>query len=243
MSKSITILDGEYLAWIKELSTRYRRSQIKAAVKVNEEMLRFYWELGRDIVERKAESRWGNGFMKNLSKDLKEANPAATCFSQTNLLYMKNFYLLYKDYIENTPQVGEQTIQTIAPQVGEQIMREIMSIGWGHHKILIDKYKNIPEKALFYVHQTVLNGWSRNVLLNFLDTDLYERQGKAITNFSRTLPDETSDLAQELTKDPYNFAFTGITGPYNERLLKDKLLNNITLFLVELGTGFAYVGK
>mgnify|MGYP002855338542 CR=1 FL=1 len=243
MSKSITILDKDYKQWLKELSTRYRRSQIKAAVKVNEEMLRFYWELGRDIVEMKAESRWGSGFMKNLSRDRKAANPTATCFSQTNLLYMKNFYLLYKDYLGNTPQVGEQTIQTIAPQVGEQIMREIMSVGWGHHKILIDKYKNTPEKALFYVHQTVLNGWSRNMLLNFLDTDLYERQGKALTNFSRTLPDETSDLAQELTKDPYNFAFTCITGPYNERLLKDKLLNNITLFLVELGTGFAYVGK
>ena len=118
-----------------------------------------------------------------------------------------------------------------------------MSIGWGHHKLLIDKYKYAPEKALFYVHQTVLNGWSRNMLLNFLDTDLYERQGRALTNFSCTLPDETSDLAQELTKDPYDFAFTGITGRYNERLLKDKLLCNITQFLVELGTGFAYVGK
>ena len=122
-------------------------------------------------------------------------------------------------------------------------MREILSIGWGHHKILIDKYKNAPEKALFYVHQTILNGWSRNMLLNFIDTDLYEWQGKALTNFSRTLPDETSDLAQELTKDPYDFAFTGITGRYNEHLLKDKLLGNITQFLIELGTGFAYVGK
>ncbi|MBR1468681.1 MAG: DUF1016 family protein, partial [Prevotella sp.] len=148
-----------------------------------------------------------------------------------------------KGDLGNTPQVGEQTSLKNTPQVGEQIMREIMSIGWGHHKILIDKYKNTPEKALFYVHQTVLNGWSRNVLLNFLSTDLYERQGKAITNFSRTLPDETSDLAQELAKDPYDFAFTGITGRYNESLLKDKLLSNITQFLVELGSGFAYVGK
>lgn len=268
MSKSITILDKDYKQWLKELSSRYRRSQIKAAVKVNEEMLRFYWELGRDIVEKKAESRWGSGFMKNLSRDMKEINPDATCFSQTNLLYMKNFYLLYSQYVViypksegklpagitqqfvehkddlgNTPQVGEQISQTIAPQVGEQIMREIMSIGWGHHKILIDKYKNTPKKALFYVHQTVLNGWSRNMLLNFLGTDLYERQGKAITNFSQTLPEETSDLAQELTRDPYDFAFTGITGHYNENLLKDKLLSNITQFLVELGSGFAYVGK
>lgn len=108
MSKSINILDKDYIQWIKELSSRYRRSQIKAAVKVNEEMLRFYWELGRDIVEKKAESRWGSGFMKNLSNDLKTANPDATCFSQTNLLYMKNFYLLFPPQTEIAPQVGEQ---------------------------------------------------------------------------------------------------------------------------------------
>ena len=251
MSKSISILDKDYIQWIRELSSRYRRSQIKAAVKVNEEMLHFYWELGRDIVEKKAESRWGSGFLKNLSRDLKEVNPDATCFSQTNLLYMKNFYRLYSTYIGITPQVGEQTTlypieqgnDAIAPQVGEQILREIFSVGWGHHKLLIDKFAKQPEKALFFVRQTVVNGWSRNMLLNFIGTDLFERQGNALTNFSRTLPDEMSDLAQELTKDPYNFAFTGITGRYNEQLLKDKLLGNITRFLVELGTGFAYVGK
>ena len=231
MSKSINILDKDYIQWIKELSSRYRRSQIKAAVKVNEEMLRFYWELGRDIVEKKAESRWGSGFMKNLSYDLKAANPDATCFSQTNLLYMKNFYLLYSPYV------------AITPQVVEQIKKDLFSMPWGHHRFIIDKVKGDAEKALFFVRQTVVNGWSRNMLLNFLDTDLYERQGKALTNFTSTLPDETSDLAQELTKDPYDFAFTGITGHYNERLLKDALLNNITQFMVELGTGFAYVGK
>ena len=263
MSKSITILDKDYKQWLKDLNSRYRCSQIKAAVKVNEEMLRFYWELGRDIVEMKVESRWGSGFMKNLSRDLKAANPAATCFSQTNLLYMKNFYLLYQPYTDITHQFGEQiapqlveetekaitqqvvehTEGVITQQLVEQIQNDLFSVPWGHHVRIIDKCKDDSKKALFFVHQTVINGWSRNVLLNFLSTDLYERQGKAITNFSRTLPDETSDLAQELTKDPYNFAFTGITGPYNERLLKDKLLNNITLFLVELGTGFAYVGK
>jgi predicted nuclease of restriction endonuclease-like (RecB) superfamily len=263
MSKSITILDKDYKQWLKELSSRYRRSQIKAAVKVNEEMLRFYWELGRDIVEMKAESRWGSGFMKNLSRDLKADNPDSTCFSQTNLLYMKNFYLLYQPYtniackfVEQTSQqtleqtekvitqqVVEYTEGVITQQVVEQIQNDLFSVPWGHHVRIIDKCKDDSNKALFFVHQTVINGWSRNLLLNFLSTDLYERQGKALTNFNRTLPDETSDLAQELTKDPYNFAFTGITGPYNERLLKDKLLNNITLFLVELGTGFAYVGK
>ncbi len=165
---------------------------------------------------------------------------------------MKNFYLLYQPYTEIVPQLGEHFTQQVAEnfngnvitqQVAEQIKQELFSVPWGHHMLLIDKCKGNPQKALFFVHQTVQNGWSRNILLNFLDTDLYERQGKALTNFSRTFPEESSDLAQELTKDPYDFAFTGITGRYNERLLKDKLLNNITQFLVELGTGFAYVGK
>ena len=117
MSKSINILDKDYIQWIKDLSSRYRRSQIKASVKVNQEMLQFYWELGKDIVEKKAESRWGSGFMKNLSRDLKEVNPDATCFSETNLLYMKNFYLLY-----------EQKENTITQQVVEQIQSDIFSL-------------------------------------------------------------------------------------------------------------------
>lgn len=249
--KSLSILDKDYLQWIKELSTRFRRSQVKASVKVNQVMLQFYWELGRDIVEKKAESRWGSGFMKNLSRDLKEVNPDASCFSETNLLYMKNFYLLYEPYLQIAPQVGEQITQqiveqkenAITPQFVEQIQKDLFSVPWGHHRFIIDKFKEQPEKALFFVRQTVENGWSRNMLLNFMDTDLYERQGKALTNFQRTLPEETSDLARELTKDPYDFAFTGITGKYNEALLKEKLLGNITQFLVELGTGFGYLGK
>lgn len=251
MNKSISILDKDYVKWIKELSSRYRRSQVKAAVKVNIVMLQFYWDLGRDIVEKKAESIWGSSFMKNLSRDLKEQNPEATCFSETNLLYMKNFYLLYQPFVEIAPQVVgkitqqavEQTEGANTQQVVEQKIQDIFAIPWGHHTKIIDKFKKNPEKALFFVHQTVLNGWSRDVLLNFMDTDLYERQGRALTNFNLTMPEESSDLAQELTKDPYDFAFTGITGKYNERLLKDKLLGNITQFLVELGTGFAYVGK
>lgn len=257
MSKTITILDKEYKNWIKELSSRYRKSQIKAALKVNDEMLRFYYSLGKDIVIKKAESKWGSGFMKNLSIDLKTQNPDATCFSQTNLLYMKNFYQLYHSFLEITPQVEEQSDNKaitqqvaeqlenikITQQIVERIAKDIFSVPWGHHMLLIDKFKAEPKKALFFVHQTTLNGWSRDTMLNFIGTDLYERQGKALTNFKETLPEETSELAQELTKDPYNFAFTGITTKHNERKLKDALLDNITQFLLELGTGFAYVGK
>ena len=263
MSKSINILDKDYIQWIKELSSRYRRSQIKAAVKVNEEMLRFYWELGRDIVEMHIEDRWGDGVIKLISADLQREIPGISGVSERNIYYCKQFYMLYNQYVVILPQVGAELNQKILPQVGAEINHEIvpqlvaqiphkiairisndiLSVPWGHHKYIIDKVKGNAEKAIFFIRQTVENGWSRSVLLNFLDTDLYERQGKALTNFNRTLPEETSDLAQELTKDPYDFAFTGITERYNERLLKDALLDNITRFLVELGTGFAYVGK
>ena len=253
MSKSIHILEKDYVQWIKELSSRYRRSQIKAAVKVNEEMLRFYWELGRDIVEMHIEERWGEKVIMTLAADLQREIPDAHCFSRTNLYYTKKFYLLYSQELNVVQQVDGQIVpqlegqsrnvpqlegqigdfseneflpqfvartdnhlnnaddSRIVQQVAEKIMSDIFSVPWGHHKYIIDKVKGDAEKALFFVHQTIENGWSRNVLLNFLDTDLYERQGKALTNFNRTLPDETSELAQELTKDPYDFAFTGIT--------------------------------
>lgn len=259
MGKSINILDKDYTKWIKELSSRYRRCQIKAAVKVNEAMLRFYWELGRDIVEMRIEERWGEKVIKTLSTDMQREIPDAHCFSRTNLYYFKKFYLLYSQELkivqqvdgqigkdnteENIQQVDGQNKNVIIPHLFEQLTHDLFSVPWGHHLRIIDKFSDAPKKALFFVHQTVVNGWSRNTLLNFLDTDLYERSGKALTNFERTLPEETSDLAQELTKDPYDFAFTGVTGRYNERLLKDNLLGNITQFLVELGTGFAYVGK
>ena len=239
MSKSISILDQDYILWIKDLSSRYRRSQIKAAVKVNQEMLQFYWELGKDIVERDVENRYGSRFYASLSRDLKTLLPDATGLSERNLYYTRKFYSLYKQVLDNLQQV----VADSDDQISQQLAAKLFSVPWGHHMLLIDKAKDDYKKAWFYVCEIIENGWSRNMLLNGLDTNLYERQGHALTNFKRTLPEETSDLAQELTKDPYDFAFTGITGPYNERLLKDKLLGNITQFLVELGTGFAYLGK
>lgn len=203
MSKLIHI-DQDYKQWILSVSKRFRRSQIKAAVHINQDMLSFYWSLGKEIVELHSEQRWGNKFFANLSHDLKEANPDAGCFSETNLLYMKNFYLLYSPLLQITPQTGEQI--AITPQLGEQIF----SVPWGHHKLLIDKCKGQPEKALFYVQQTIMNGWSRDVLLNIYSTNLYERHSKAITNFTATLPEAQSDLAVEITRDPYSFAFTGL---------------------------------
>ena len=254
MSNGLTIIDKDYTQWVESLSARYRRSQIKAAVKVNREMLRFYWELGRDIEEMHVEERWGEGVIKNLSTDLQRQIPNASGLSVRNIYYSKKFYLLYQQYFTILPQPAAQLeskdvpqavaqSSEIVPQLVEQLEEMLFSIPWGHHRCLMDRYGKQPAKAFFYVRKIMEEGWSRNMLLNFMDTDLYERQGKALTNFTRTLPPETSDLAQELTKDPYNFAFTGMTDRYNERLLKDALLNNITRFLTELGTGFAYVGK
>ena len=232
MNKNITIIDKEYQKWI-----------IKAAVKVNQEMLAFYWSLGRDIVEMHVEDRWGESVVRNLSADLKKLNPEAHCFSKSNIYYMKKFYL-YCVEIEHFVQqpIGQEDKQIVQQVVG-QLRNDILSIPWGHHILIMSKVPGNPKKALFFIQQDLSNGWSRDMLLNFLSTDLYERQGKALNNFTATLPSETSDLAKEITKDPYNFAFTGITGKYNERKLKDALLHNITKFLIELGTGFAYVGK
>lgn len=254
MSKGLTIIDKDYTQWVEDLSVRYRQSQTKAAVRVNRELLKYYWELGRDIEEMHVEERWGQSVIKNLSVDLQLKNSNSTGLSRTNIYYAKKFYLLYSQYLkvvpqavgqledENAPQVTEDSSEVV-PQVVGQLEEMLFSIPWGHHRYLIDRYGTEPEKAFFYVKKTMKEGWSRDVLLNFMDSGLYEREGKALTNFTRTLPDEASDLAQELTKDPYNFAFTGITKPYNEQILKDALLANISQFLLELGTGFAYVGK
>jgi len=239
---NISILDQEYTHWVKDLSLRYRRAQIRAAVKVNREMLLFYWQLGHDIVSLQAESKWGTKFLKNLSADLQKEMPSAKCFSETNLKYMRYFYELYSSVGSSSPQVGDETL-VISPQVGDELSVDIFSVPWGHHKLLIDKYKNDVDAALYYCRKTLEEGWSRDMLLNFVGTKLIEREGKAPSNFTNTLPATMSDLAQEITRDPYCFDFSGITGPYNETLFKNALVNNITRFLLELGTGFAYVGK
>ena len=243
MNKPISILDKDYLQWVKELCMRYRQSQIKAAVKVNTEMLKFYWSLGRDIIELQIEQKWGEKVISCLAQDLREALPNVSGLTKRNIYYCKQFYALYAPAIKMLPQTEATNEAETLPQVGAMFQSDIYCVPWGHHKVLIDKCFGYPEKAIFYIHEVVANGWSRSMLLNFISTDLYERQGKALNNFKSTLPAIDSDLAKELTKDPYNFAFTGITKPYNERIRKDALLNNITKFLTELGTGFAYVGK
>lgn len=242
MSKLIKT-NAEYAAWVQDLSQRFKQNQLKAAAKVNIEMLRFYWSLGADIVNLQAESRWGSRFMQELSADLYDSLPGVKSFSITNLGYMKRFYLLYSDRLQIHPQLEGQLESVKENENYPQLEGDLFCIPWGHHKCIIDKCYSDPEKAFFYVRKVLDNNWSRSILLNFLDTDLYQREGKAVSNFSRMLPAPQSDLAQEMTKDPYNYDFLTITENYREKELKDVLINNVTKFLLELGTGFAFVGR
>ncbi len=258
-------LDKEYKQWLIDLKKRIQQSQIKAAVKVNTEMLRLYWDLGRDIVARQMEATWGKGFFKQLSKDLLLEFPEMKGFSTSNLYYIKQFYIFYSQEVQKFQQVAgiishqlgaelqaiekkENTIrQQVADEFRPQLVDEsenhpIFQIPWFHHVQIFTKCKSVKE-ALFYVQKTIDNGWSRSVLMNFLETDLYAAQGKSLNNFSRLLPEAQSDLAREIMKDPYNFDFLMLTESYKEKELEDALTENITKFLLELGQGFAYVGR
>lgn len=233
MSKLINT-DSDYNLWISQLVERYRNCQIRATVKANEELLRFYWSTGEDIVKKKAESRWGESVINSISQDLTSALPGIKGLSPTNLGYAKRFYSLYSQLDTFYPQLVGKTEY-------EQLKTIIFHIPWGHQRYLIDKFYNNPKRAFYYVRLTLENGWSRAVLLNAIDMDLKEPEGKAVTNFSLTLPE--GDLAQEMTKDPYLFDFAALTKPYKEEELKLALMKNIEQFLLELGTGFAFMGR
>jgi len=236
-------MNSELKQWLTDLKARIRQSQIKAMIKVNDEMLRLYWDLGHDIVMRQMDAKWGGNFFKELSKELMMEFPEMKGFSKSNLYYIKQFYLFYSQYNTIFQQVVGKLENESFHQLGEEFKNNpIFQIPWGHHVQIITKCKSTHE-ALFYVQKTIKNGWSRAVLMNFMEADLYQSQGKSINNFDRLLPDVQSDLAKETLKDPYNFDFLMLTENYKERELEDALIANITKFLLELGQGFAYVGK
>lgn len=245
MGSKLIKTDDTYRSWIREVSSHFRKSQIKAAVKVNEEMLRFYWSLGRDMEAKKEAYAWGSHFYQTISDDLKDALPDVKSFSPRNLLYMHQFYRLFPEAGFTKQLVAQSPEAVIAQQGVSQYIgaEEVFQIPWGHIVQIMNKAGGDREKALFYVRKTIENNWSRAVLLNFLGTNLFERQGRAVTNFKTTLPAVKSDLAQAITKDPYNFDFLTIREKYDEAELKDALMNNITRFLLELGNGFAFVGR
>jgi len=241
MSKLIHI-DQDYRQWIQELSQRYRQSQIKASVRVNSEMLRFYWSIGKDIAERQFDNKYGSHFYENLSSDLTSALGSKTGFSPTSLHYAKHFFALYAPLFANLQQPAENFDQPNLQQPAEEF-ELLFCIPWSHHQRIIDKVKGDSQKALFFVRKTWENQWGRGMLVNFLDTDLYEREGKALSNFSTALPIAESDFAQQLIKDPYHFEFLQLTEKFSEKELKDELMNKLSQFLLELGKGFSFVGR
>lgn len=235
MSKLITI-DREYSKWIDDIVGRYELRRTIAATRANEQLLRFYWSVGEDIAKKKAVSKWGDGIIATMSRDLSERIPDSGGFSVTNLGYIKRFYELYSQLDTFYPQLVGSTKY-------EKLKKAIFLVPWGHHHYIIDKFLENPKRAFYYIQLTLANGWSRAMLLNAIDLDLKEPEGKAITNFQSTLPVPQGDLAQEVTKDPYTFDFIAITEKYNEYQLKQALMNNVIQLLLEMGKGFCLRGK
>ncbi|MEM7591376.1 MAG: PDDEXK nuclease domain-containing protein [Cyanobacteria bacterium P01_A01_bin.83] len=222
MTKKSLPLPDDYHEFLTILKQKIRQAQVKAALAVNQELVLLYWQIGKDILQRQEREGWGAKVIASLSKDLKAEFPEMKGFSRTNLLYMRSFAEAYPDKSIVQQAVGQ--------------------IPWGHNVRLLDSVKNQDER-LWYIQQTIENGWSRAVLEYQIETQLYQRQGRAITNFEQVLPQPQSDLAQQLLKSPYNFDFLSLGKDAQERDLERALIAHMRDFLLELGVGFAFVGS
>lgn len=227
MSKVLNTLHEtkDYQQWLSSLKQDFQRAQIKATIKVNTTLLEFYWQLGSDILEKQKNTTWGQGFLIQLSQDLIAEFPSIKGFSLRNLKYIRQWVGFYTD-----------------KAIGQQAVAQLVQVPWGHNIAIISQCKT-AEEALYYISNTQQYGWSRNVLVHQIESGLWQREGKAISNFESTLPALQSDLAQQTLKDPYLFDFLSLTKDYNERELEQGLVEHITQFLLELGAGFAYIGK
>ena len=242
--------DNEYKKWIVEVKQKIRSSQIKAAVAVNTALIEFYWDLGKMLSEK--EMIWGEKLVEQVAKDLKQEFPNMQGLSRSNLFNTKKFYQFYNStklvqqpvgLIGQEPVAQSQVLDnTQDMNVPELVPQAVAQIPWGHNILIFTKSKDVNE-AIFYVQKTKDNNWSRDTLALQIKSDLYTRQGKAITNFTNTLPMANSDLAQQTLKDPYVFDFLQLTEDYKERDIENQLTQHITRFLLELGKGFAFVGK
>lgn len=249
-----------YPDWFADWKNRIQSAQIKAALHVNRELLLLYWELGRDIAEKQQHAAWGEGLVPRFAKDLKAAFPQLTGFSRTNLFYIRKWFLFYREHIEFVQQVVGQTdssVQQLAAQSSDQIVQQLAGqlhvfdneqlaffvlVPWGHHQIILDKCKTNSE-AIFYIKKTVQNNWSRDALRTQMRQNLYEREGKAVTNFQWTLPKPQSDLAIEAFKNPYLFDFLNVGKEALERDIEQAMMRHVERVLLELGQGFAFLGR
>ncbi len=216
------ILPGGYEDLLGQLKERIRSAQLRAGLAVNRELVLLYWQIGGEILGRQGREGWGAKVIDRLAADLRRSFPEMTGLSARNLKYMRAFAEAWPD--------------------GAIVQQAAAQIPWFHNCVLLDKVKNQDERS-WYINKTIENGWSRNVLVHWIESDLYERQGKATTNFARSLPPPRSDLAGEILKDPYNFEFLTLADDAEERALQRGLLQHVQQFLVELGAGFAFVGQ
>lgn len=218
---------ANYMKFITSLKTKIPSAQIKGAIAINKELINLYWDIGREIVEKQEQEGWGSKVLESMAKDLKNEFPGVEGFSRSNIFYIRSFYVAY----EKVQQV-----------VGQFEALPIFSIPWGHNILLIQKMKDTNER-LWYASKVIEHGWSRSMLTIWIENDLYQRDGKAITNFKDALPAPQSDLAQQSLKDPYVFDFLTLHKEYLEKDLEDGLVSHIQKFLIELGQGFAFVGQ
>jgi predicted nuclease of restriction endonuclease-like (RecB) superfamily len=238
MAQNLSV-DKQYKKWMVELKDKIQATQIKAAMTVNRELLNLYWELGREICEKQEKANWGEGLIDRLAKDLSVAFPGVKGFSRTNIFYVRKWFVFYR---------GEGIVQQLVGQIdnvlktNEKVSDLIIQIPWGHNLQIITKCSDISE-ALYYVRETIKNNWSRAVLSAQIESKLYERQGKAIQNFQAVLPTPQADLARETLKNPYNFDFLSLGAKAKEKDLESALTDHIQKFLLELGQGFAYMGR
>ncbi|MBZ5487085.1 DUF1016 domain-containing protein [Halomonas aquamarina] len=211
-----------YADWLAELKDRIHNAQQRATQAVNRELVLLYWQIGQDILRRQAEQGWGAKVIDRLAHDLRTAFPEGKGFSRANLMYMRAFAEAWPD--------------------AEIVQQAVGQLPWGHNLALLSKLKE-PAERLAYAHAALEHGWSRNVLVMQIETRLLERQGAAITNFDARLPKPQSDLARESLKDPYRFDFLGLAAESQEREVEEALVRHVTEFLLELGAGFAFVGR
>lgn len=238
--------DLAYKDWLKNIKELVRTSQIKAVLSVNSELLELYWNLGKMIIEKEQNSNWGSKVIEQLSKDLCSEFVEIKGFSRQNLYYIRQWYLFYNQDNAIVQQlVGQLEENSLANKLrvkNEGFSPILKLIPWGHHILILSKCKNLHE-AFFYLIETLQNNWSRSILRLQIESNLYQRQGKALTNFELTLPKPQADLAKDLFKNPYNFDFITLGKEAQERDVEDALVNQITKFLLELGKGFAYMGR
>lgn len=228
-------LPSGYARLLEDLKTRIRQTQVRAVLAASQELIRLYWDIGREIVRRQDAEGWGKGIVDRLATDIQGDFPGIEGFSARNIRRMRAFYLAYASEVANLPQL-------VAELGGENPPQFAVEIPWGHNVVLLEKLRTV-DKRLWYAQKAVQHGWSRAVLVHQIELDLYGREGKAVTNFSETLPPVQSDLAQQILKDPYVFDFLTLADDARERELERGLLEHLRDFMLELGVGFAFVGS